>query len=166
MSETLGDAQWVSIEIFNKSKSKAIKIKNLSLKYGKFHKKGIYVYVTSTILNVLTIPLWIGDKDTEIATKDIDKTVIQPGNSYIIYSCGRAYSPTGTEGSFDLVEESNDNRLCNFYWDCPWGSKPNKAEVGELSPNWVVASTGFNLDSGALGNGKLTCVDTWGLSCE
>lgn len=99
-----------------------------------------------------------GNKDNEIEIEDVNNTVINPGDSYTIYSCGRENASSGTEGTFDLVESSGGKFIRTFYWDCPWGSKQNKAEVRGSNSAWLVEPNGFNYDSGALGNGKLTCV--------
>lgn len=88
----------------------------------------------------------------------MNNTVIKPGGSYTVYSCGRQNASSGTEGSFDLVDGDSGQFVRSFYWDCPWGKKRNKAEVIGANPAWIVQPHRFNLDSGALGNGRLTCV--------
>ncbi|OCH86914.1 pleurotolysin A [Obba rivulosa] len=123
-------AQWVVIVLKNVSPQGTLVIKNLNLMWGKFHKDG--------------------DKDTEIATKDIEGTKILPGAEYTINSCGRSDASSGTEGKFDLYEEGGA-LVRSFYWDCPWGSKTNTWTISNANTQWMVDSQGANLNSGALG---------------
>jgi len=122
-------AQWVVIVLKNRS-NQSIKIKNVKLDWGKF-------YVDD-------------NKDEEIPTSEIEDRIILPSKTYQINSCGRENASSGTEGSFDLVDHSGQI-IRSFYWDCPWGSKRNTWRVTNPDQNWLVDSSGANLDSGALG---------------
>ncbi|KAG8673810.1 hypothetical protein FPOAC2_07281 [Fusarium poae] len=121
--------QWVYIIIQSKIASGEISLKNVSLNWGKFYQ-------------------W-DNKDQEISTDDVQKVVIPSNKSAGVASCGRSDASSGTEGSFDLYD--GDNKICNIYWDCPWGSKTNTFTVGSVDDDYMVQATGANLDSGAIG---------------
>ncbi|KAI0714064.1 pleurotolysin A [Cerioporus squamosus] len=124
-------AQWVILLMVN-SGSKAIKIKNMNVSWGKLHADG--------------------DKDKEISQSTYENYIINPGEQLQINACGRENSPSGTTGDFDVVDPSaSDKTIRHFYWDCPWGSKRNTWTISESNSNWMVESNGANLDSGALG---------------
>lgn len=129
-------AQWMVATIV--SNGTTISIKNATLAWGKFFQNP--------------------DKDKELTTDVINKITIPSGTSANVASCGREDAASGTEGSFDLYDGTT--KIGTFYWDCPWGSKAN---IWSWTPNsavsnYVTQATGFNLDSGALGNGTITCV--------
>ncbi|KAF8668060.1 hypothetical protein AX14_006257 [Amanita brunnescens Koide BX004] len=123
-------AQWVVINVANSS-PRPVVVKNVSLHWGKFYKEG--------------------DKDAEIPVQGIENTRILPGQEFRISSCGRENAASGTEGQFDIYEEGGD-KIRHFYWDCPWGRKGNTWTISGSNRQWVVESSGANLDSGALGN--------------
>lgn len=93
-----------------------------------------------------------GDKDNAMSPDDYNGRIIEGGDSLRFNTCGRAFSPTGTEGRFSLVDpEDNSKVIRTFHWDCPWGSRSNKFEVNDLNNKWMVEASGANLEGGALG---------------
>lgn len=72
--------------------------------------------------------------------------------------CGRASSPTGTEGYFDVQLEGSGERIATIYWDCPYiGS--NKLETQDVKAGYIVSINGFNIPSGPLGKGTITVIE-------
>ncbi|RGP64278.1 aegerolysin family [Fusarium sporotrichioides] len=122
-------AQWVYILIQNKIASGEISIRNVNLNWGKFYQ-------------------W-DNKDNEISVDAVKQIVIASGKTAGVASCGRSDASSGTEGSFDLYD--GDTKICNIYWDCPWGSKTNTFTVGSVDDDYIVQATGANLNSGAIG---------------
>ncbi|ESK85553.1 pleurotolysin a [Moniliophthora roreri MCA 2997] len=82
-------AQWVVIVLRNVGNS-AMKVKNVSLNWGKFHADG--------------------DKDKEIGKNQIEGKVIGPDEKLQIDSCGRLDASSRTEGPFDLIDVNVDDR--------------------------------------------------------
>jgi len=99
----------------------------------------------------------VDDKDDEIPASDIEGKVILAGESYRVNSCGRANASSGTEGSFDLVDQ-NGTAIRDLYWNCPWGKKTNVWRVTGGNVKWLLESNGANLNSGALGTITVTVV--------
>ena len=94
-----------------------------------------------------------GNKDNEVGTGYYSNTIINPYGSMELSACGKADASSGTEGHFDLVDTSDNNKIIrSFYWDCPWGSKTNQWVVSQSNSKWEVYSKGANLYGGALGN--------------
>ena len=95
----------------------------------------------------------LGNKDNEVGTGYYSNTIINPYGSMELSACGKADASSGTEGHFDLVDTSDNNKIIrSFYWDCPWGSKTNQWVVSQSNSKWEVYSKGANLYGGALGN--------------
>ena len=93
-----------------------------------------------------------GNKDNEVDPSYYNNRVINPYGSMELDACGRSDAASGTEGHFDLVDTSDNNKVIrSFYWDCPWGSKTNQWVISQANSKWDVYSKGANLDSGALG---------------
>ncbi|KAH7919329.1 Asp-hemolysin [Leucogyrophana mollusca] len=124
-----GYAQWVVLEITN-SLGSPIKIQNAHLSWGKFHENG--------------------NKDVEISPEEIDKIVIPGGSEHSVSSCGRLSSPSGTEGTIDLYDDTT--KVATLYWDCPWGSPTNNFEVQDVNQGYSVTNGPWNKSGGALGN--------------
>jgi hypothetical protein len=121
-------AQWVQIKILPANLN--VTIKNVVHEWGKFYS---------------------GDKDNEVDPSSINNTSIASGNAYTISACGRSDSPSGTQGSFDLYDDTT--HIGTYSWDCPWGSKKNSSDWHpSADEHYIVQVTGANLDSGALGN--------------
>ena len=74
--------------------------------------------------HILTTNACVGDKDYEISVGDIENATILPGENFMISSCGRSDSASGTEGEFEIYEDGG-GKVRHFYWSCPWGSKIN-----------------------------------------
>ncbi|KAF8469926.1 Aegerolysin family protein [Kalaharituber pfeilii] len=129
-------AQWAVIHVINKCKRDSIVIKDVTLRWGKFHEPG--------------------NKDAEIKAGSIENTVVDPGKEYWIYTCGRKDAASGTEGYFRLYVNNSKTKICSFDWDCPWGSKTNSYRVSEGGDDYPTTATGGNLDSGALGDVYVT----------
>ncbi|KYK58703.1 Aegerolysin [Drechmeria coniospora] len=125
-------AQWIIVTIVNAIKpGKDIKVKNAELNWGKF---------------------WEGhDKDNEISATGVNSIVVAPGTIEMVKSCGRSDASSGTEGRFDLYD-SNDKKICQVSWDCPWGSKSNSFDVHvDDSATYHVMNSSYIARSGAIG---------------
>ncbi|PAV01349.1 hypothetical protein CBG25_17190 [Arsenophonus sp. ENCA] len=120
-------SQWIKMNISPENFS--VKIKNLSIGWGKFHNPA--------------------DKDEEINIENINNYVVKEGETYIIASCGREDASSGTTGSFDLFDE--DIKIGHYSWDCPWGSKKNTSEWNRENNKYIVDVSGANYDGGAIG---------------
>ncbi|EEB93315.1 hypothetical protein MPER_08048 [Moniliophthora perniciosa FA553] len=97
----MGHSQWIVIVLHNAGNA-PMKVKNVSLNWGKFHAGG--------------------DKDKEIGKDQIEGKVIGPDEKFQINASGREESPSGIEGSFDLVDVNEEDRtIRHFYFDCPVG---------------------------------------------
>ncbi|KAK7052820.1 Aegerolysin Aa-Pri1 [Paramarasmius palmivorus] len=124
-------AQYIIIILHNVGNG-PMKVKNVSLSWGKFHADG--------------------NKDKEISKDEIEGKVIGPDEKFQINSSGRSDASSGTEGSFDLVDVNDNNKtIRHFYWDCPWGSKVNTWTVNGSNSKWMVEHQGANLYGGAIG---------------
>lgn len=133
--------QWVKISIHPVNLN--VVIKNANLQWGKLHKEG--------------------NKDEEIQIDKINSTIVNGGGHFIIYSCGRQGSPSGTHGSFDIFE--GVHKIGTYVWDCPWG--PADVNISRWIPDgdgsvvpedkYVVQLTGEDLSSGPLGKVYLKC---------
>lgn len=88
----------------------------------------------------------IGNKDAEIAVKDIENTKILPGKQFRMNSCGRENASSGTEGDFDIYEVAAD-KVRHFYWECPWGSKTNTWTISGMKYPLCVLHSLEQLDS-------------------
>ncbi|KAF9526819.1 aegerolysin type hemolysin [Crepidotus variabilis] len=137
--ETTAYAQWVTIDNGNNSPGTAtLVIRKVSLSWGKFYEGG--------------------NKDREIHISSLEGKEIPAGGSFKIYSCGRENASSGTEGSYNLVEKNGGRLVRRVYWNCPLGTKTNTFTLSGANRDWVIQQDGGNLDSGALGDIKLTMV--------
>ncbi|TFK86839.1 pleurotolysin A [Polyporus arcularius HHB13444] len=100
-----------------------------------------------------------GDKDKELSTTQFNGHIIHPGEEVQINACGRENASSGTTGHFDLIDCTNERRIRQFYWDCPWGSSTNTWTVSDSNENWMVETKGANLDGGALGTIYTDCLN-------
>lgn len=146
-------AQWVSIEVVNYGPL-PIQVKGVYTLWGKLYINGQPERHSPSVLRVLTYLAYsTGDKDAEVRPSHFENRIINPNGSLTIAACGRAHSPSGTEGGFNLVNPNgNDAIIRSIYWDCPWGSKTNTWRVTGSLSGWEVFDRGANLNSGALGN--------------
>lgn len=125
--------QWVSYNI--SADNVDLTIQNASTNWGKF-----YAY---------------DNKDKELTPDQINGTKIPSGTQLnnIVSSCGRSDAASGTQGQFDLLDGST--KVATLNWDCPWGSSTNSWSLSGQNMNYMVAITGGNQSSGAIGT--LTC---------
>lgn len=95
-----------------------------------------------------------GNKSVEVKASDYEGKIVEPNEKLQFNACGRADSPSGTDGSFELVDPSEGDKLIrNFYWSCPYGDSGNQWIMGGSNSKWIVESSGQNVSSrGALGN--------------
>jgi len=126
----MGYAQWVVFTIINRSNFYTLIVKNLRTEFGKIHENG--------------------NKDVEIGVGAIEGKEIGVEQELTFSSCGREYSDTGTEGSFDIYLKGK-GKLCHCYWDCPYWSTRNTWKISEYHPDWVIQSDGASA-TGALGD--------------
>lgn len=100
-----------------------------------------------------------GDKDNEMSADEISGTVINPGGHYIIYTCGRSWSPTGTTGTFVLIGLAFHFRILRVEWDCPAISPKKRLVIRPLNLDWSFDKIGFNGDH-TFEDGKIVCSDS------
>ncbi|KAH7919341.1 Aegerolysin family protein [Leucogyrophana mollusca] len=122
-------ALWVVLEITN-SLGGPLKVQNARLSWGMFYKNG--------------------DKQREIPPEEVDKIVIPAGSEGSVSSCGRLDSPSGTEGTIDLYDDTT--KVCTLYWDCPWVSPHNNFAVRDVNQGYNVTNGPWNAGTGPLGN--------------
>lgn len=103
----MGQAQWILLKIINTLLTQNIQVDNAELQYGKFYDPA-------------------NGNDYEISSEAISNMKILARHSGEVASCGRANSPTGTEGSIDLYYSGT--KICTVYWDCPYFGS-NKLEI-------------------------------------
>ncbi|PHH93104.1 hypothetical protein CDD83_956 [Cordyceps sp. RAO-2017] len=130
------EAQWIEVEIKNRMRSSDVSVKNARLDWGKFYK---------------------GSKSREIKPHEVNQTVVAPGAMEVVSSCGRAHAASGTNGDFDLYD--GNTKICNIYWDCPWGTKANDFAVRAYDPDasaYSVVAGRWNTSGGAIGNVSIT----------
>ncbi|GFN32307.1 aegerolysin family protein [Paenibacillus xylaniclasticus] len=85
-----------------------VTIRNLKVEWGKLYK--------------------YGNKDDEIPVEEMEGTVINAGTKMWFCACGRDWSPSGPQGSFELFD-SNNNWIATYIWDCPFGHHLNKSDL-------------------------------------
>ncbi|KAJ5157657.1 uncharacterized protein N7482_008757 [Penicillium canariense] len=115
----MGYDDWVDLHMTDALPGLPIQVKNAELQWGKFYADG--------------------NKDHEITPEQVDSTVL-PANSSgpaDVWSCGREDAPSGSEGSFDLIDQNYGNTICTLEWNCPY-------EPGKGNENWVKTT---NLDT-------------------
>ncbi|KAF8644314.1 hypothetical protein AX16_008522 [Volvariella volvacea WC 439] len=110
----MGYEDWVSFHIYNKGRG-AVKIANVQKLYGKFYT----------------------DDNKDVELTGLEGDLIQAGADRRINSCGRENSPTGTEGSFQLVETTTGRVVTNISWDCPYTGE-NMLTVTNENNEWLV----------------------------
>ncbi|KAF4577129.1 aegerolysin family protein [Pleurotus pulmonarius] len=127
----MADARFVII-VLNNVGSKDVKIKNLTRTWGKLHADG--------------------DQDAEVGLNEYEGVIVKPNTKVQINACARHNAPKGTTGSFDLVDPADgDGLIRSFYWNCAGENPTNTWDVTGSNSQWVIESTGQNLDGGALG---------------
>lgn len=144
----MGQAQWILLKIINTLLSHNIQVNNAVLTYGKFYNpaKGT---------------------DYEISREEISDMEILARHSEEVASCGRAASPTGTEGSIDLYYSGT--KICTVYWDCPY-SGSNKLEIrnnGGAGYLCTLKTLDWGRDNGhAIGNVNVEVSGAGGLAID
>ncbi|WP_127529312.1 aegerolysin family protein [Paenibacillus kobensis] len=94
----------LSIENYNAD----VTIRNVKVEWGKLYK--------------------FGNKDHEIPVNEMEGTVVKAGTNMWFCACGRDWSPSGPQGSFELFDSDN-NWIATYTWDCPLGEHYNKSEL-------------------------------------
>ncbi|KAH8803391.1 putative Asp-hemolysin precursor [Xylogone sp. PMI_703] len=127
----MGYAEDVVIKIQNET-GVTIKLADTQLLwYGKFHKPS--------------------HKDVQINEREeLDGVRIENRESFSIYSCGRADSATGTEGTIDLTHNNGD-KFATLYWECSWGKTTNNFEIRDNQGDYAINATGWNRTGQSLG---------------
>jgi len=78
----MGYAEFIELDVFNKSTSHTFTIQGASLTWGKFYQ--------------------YPNKDAEISASQVDNTELKPGARTWVCSCGRDNASSGTEGSIEI----------------------------------------------------------------
>ncbi|MFC5704107.1 aegerolysin family protein [Cohnella faecalis] len=99
----MSDSLWV--EVFIDNYNTDVVIRNIKLEWGRLYK--------------------LEDRSTEISADSLNGTVIKAGKKLWVCACGRSWSPSGTEGSFQLFD-LEDKLIGTYSWDCPLGKRLNK----------------------------------------
>jgi hypothetical protein len=105
------ESLWISVRIENHS-TRNLLVNNPILKYGKFYCNG--------------------NTDQEGCAPNyvpVDKGY----SKLVMQACGRAYTPSGTEGSIDIQDVVSQVKVARFNWDCPYWSDSNQYFVTELN---------------------------------
>ncbi|PHH70992.1 hypothetical protein CDD80_5606 [Ophiocordyceps camponoti-rufipedis] len=135
-------AQWIILAIYNGLADGSITIKNVNLKLGKFFGES--------------------SMDYEMSADRINRKTIVTNETRYVRACGRAHSPSGTEGSLELYQA--DVKICKIYWSCPWGSKSNEFRIEDHDPTtsqyWVNCGP-YSRESGAIGVVTLAIKPAW-----
>ena len=76
---------------------------------------------------------------------------IEVGTTFTFSSSGREYTPSGTEGQFDLNNKAN-TKIGSFYWNCPFTSSANTWKITDQNIGYNIISSEAHLTGGALGN--------------
>lgn len=128
-------AQWVVIKITPKDCD--LTVKHVTSEWGKFHATG--------------------DKGMELKPSQIEGKKATPDNPLVISACGRSNASSGTTGSFQLWD--GNTHVATYAWDCPWGKKSNTSKLTlGTNEHYTTVQRGANLDSGALGNVRISSV--------
>ncbi|KAK1778422.1 Aegerolysin-domain-containing protein [Copromyces sp. CBS 386.78] len=126
----LGESQWVYMTIRNEASSGDMYIRNTKLHWGKW-----YDYP---------------DKDHELSDNDVQGGRAGPnGGTMVVAASGRAWTPSGTEGQFDIYH--GGIKVCHVYFDCPFSHIHNSFSISDINGAYAVQETGASLGSGPLG---------------
>jgi hypothetical protein len=94
----------------------------------------------------------VGDKDKEIPISDIEGREIAPHSTFDVMSSGLSDSPGGTEGSYDLVDQSTGELICTVFWNCPGGDQDSSFGTrGNSTTGWLIGVGGTAPHPGAMG---------------
>lgn len=77
-----------------------------------------------------------------------------------VYSCGREDAPSGTQGSFDLIDRNSGIQICTIDWNGPYAPGPgneNYVNARNLNSQYAVDIGGnFKKDKGTLQKVNIT----------
>ncbi|KAJ5928372.1 hypothetical protein N7466_007328 [Penicillium verhagenii] len=135
----LGDDDWVDLHLTDSMGGLPVRVQNSELQWGKFYADG--------------------NKNDEISPQQVDETVIPPFSSgpADIWTCGREDAPSGSQGSFDLIDQNTGGgKICSIDWNAPYAPGPgneNSVTARDLnSQDYAVDIVGhFKKDNGTLG---------------
>ncbi|MDO7907605.1 aegerolysin family protein [Paenibacillus sp. JX-17] len=102
----MADTLWVELIIENYNSD--VMIKNIELEWGRLYP--------------------FGHRDQELSKDQVEGKVIKAGENYWFCACGRSWSLSGTEGSFQLFDAQSGEYLGKYSWDIPMGETLNKSE--------------------------------------
>jgi len=143
--------QWFQ-PTFRNRLSQDILLANFSIQYGRFYD--ISDYLTHFCfphsidkISALDNPY----NDTSEAGGTRIASMAQHGWGH----CGRDGSPSGTEGSFQVLLHGNDEKIAEIYWESPF-SGSNKLEKRYVKSGYSISFDGFNFSSGPLRDGTIS----------
>jgi hypothetical protein len=71
-----------------------------------------------------------------------------------VWSCGRLDAPSGSQGSFDLVDMNNGVKICTLDWNAPYAPGPgneNSVMARDLNSQYAIGiDRHFKKKSGTL----------------
>lgn len=88
-------------------------------------------------------------------TASAQGTKIAGKNEFAWGHSGRENSPSGTEGTFEVLLADTNEKIAEIYWDCPWAGS-NEVVKRYVKPGYSISLEGFSISSGALGKGQIT----------
>jgi hypothetical protein len=109
-----------------------------------FFASSSFIYLFTNMLGFLSRGKFFDgiDKETEIPPRDLEGKEIQD-KEFWVYICHRIDTPTGEEGSIDLVD-GDDKRIATLAWDVPWaGTGLNQFEVINEGSGYSVTADGW-----------------------
>ncbi|EEH21908.2 hypothetical protein PABG_04119 [Paracoccidioides brasiliensis Pb03] len=135
----MGYGDWIDMHLTN-TLDGSIVVQNAQLDSGKFYTND--------------------DKDNEISAEQVDEIVVaEDGGSNNVYSCGREDTAVGTQGSFELYDETNYNKICTINWSCPY-SGSNYLYASNTNTNYSVGIPSVSL-SGPIGFVDISLGGAW-----
>lgn len=133
----MGYAQYIQLEIINKTRSHTLTIKAAALDWGKFYANP--------------------NKDSEISSNDQDNVNIAPQTTYILGSCGRENAASGTQGHIELWETASNTKIGKISWDNPWLSgATNTCAASDLNEDWLISIGPYDAKNASIGTVQAT----------
>ncbi|EFJ19619.1 hypothetical protein SELMODRAFT_444171 [Selaginella moellendorffii] len=105
-SKLKGESNYFSLRIYYTKGPLTLEVKNSWLNYGK----------------------WIRSTKDFTETKSPDGLKMKAWGEYHIYASGRRWSPSGTDGSFDIYA-SDGPKVVYVYWDVSYGGTAQYKQV-------------------------------------
>jgi hypothetical protein len=131
---TMGYAQYIEMELYNKSKSRKYTVGGATLAWGKFYQRP--------------------NKDQEIGAGDIDGQVVNPGKGFFVCACGRENASSGTEGSVTIYD--GDTQVGVIHWDNPWlAGSTNRVWVEGKNDDYAVEIGPYDSKNASIGYVKV-----------